>query len=545
MDSLKKIQITDQKLINAIDEMPKNTSSGPDTWPAELVKKCKNQLCKPLKLIFERSLETGEIPDELLKAYITPIYKKGEKSNPINYRPISLTSLISKILERIIRKEIVQHLENNNLINESQHGFRKGRSCLSQLLDHYSKTLTALENGADYDVIYTDFSKAFDKCEFNIIFEKLLLHGIGGDIGRWIHNFLTNRTFNVVVNYDKSDSAKVLSSVPQGTVLAPILFIIMINDINENIESCDTSQFADDTKIAKAIKNIRDEEILQKGIDSMYKWSDKNNMMFNFEKFNHIRYSIKNPINSVEYKINNFNIKTVSEMKDLGIIMSMNMQFTTEFEKSTKKARQKMGLILRTFRSREKNLMLTLYKTLIRPHLEYGTVLTSPHMAKEIQLLEGIQRTLTSKITSIKHLNYWERLENLKLYSLERRRDRYAIIYIWKILENMVPNLTNDSIESYIHQRKGRLCRIPSVVSKSTARIKTIKRNSFTVRGPILFNTIPKKIRDLRNIKVDIFKNNLDKWLQIIPDKPTIPGYTKFRAENSNSIQDQLQNLKT
>ena len=151
-NSLLDLTITEQQIIDAISEMPNNTSSGPDSWPSELLKMCKDQLCHPLAKIFNKSMKEGVLPEDFLKANITPIFKKGSRTKAINYRPISLTSLISKILARIIRKKIISHLESHNLINDIQHGFRRGRSCISQLLDHYDTVLYALENGSDYDV---------------------------------------------------------------------------------------------------------------------------------------------------------------------------------------------------------------------------------------------------------------------------------------------------------------------------------------------------------------------------------------------------------
>ena len=370
-------------------------------------------------------------------------------------------------------------------------------------------------------------------------------HNIGGNIGRWIHSFLINRSLNVCVNGKISKTAKVLSSVPQGTVLAPILFLIMINDINKDISFCNVDSFADDTKISKNIsketieKQIYDKNILQKGLDKIIEWSIINNIEFNYDKFFHITYSNKNDECQRNYQINESKIKITNQIRDLGIIMNNDLNFTSEIEKSVNKARQKIGLILRNFKTRDETIMLTLYKAIIRPHLEYGSYLVYPKTKKESQLLEGVQRTFTSKITSIKNMNYWERLKKLKIYSLERRRERYSVIHIWKILEKQTENLSINPIFSRENNRRGRLCIIPSVKSKTSQKLKNIKRNSFAVRGPILFNSLPKSIRNIRNAKVEVFKKALDNWLQKIPDEPSVEGYTKFRSKNSNSIMDQ------
>ena len=161
-------------------------------------------------------------------AYITPIHKGGSKSHPINYRPVSLTSHLAKTFERIIRRYLVAYLEVNNKMNKNQHGFRNGRSCLSQLLDHYDKILKILEDGGNADCVYLDFSKCFDKIDIGLLCQKLKKAGISSKMGIWLHNFLVNRKQFVVSEDAISSESDVISGIPQGTVLGPILFLIFI-----------------------------------------------------------------------------------------------------------------------------------------------------------------------------------------------------------------------------------------------------------------------------------------------------------------------------
>ena len=174
---------------------------------------------------------------------------------------------------------------------------------------------------------------------------------------------------------------------------------------------------------------------------------------------------------------------------------------------------------------------MLLYKTLVQPHVDYCSVLVSPHKISEIKKLEAVQRSMTFKITAYKHLNYYERLKALRLYSLQRRRERYRIIYTWKIIEDICPNLPMNPITVYIHPRKGRFCMIPPIKTKSTQKVQTIKENTLAINGPRLFNTLPRKIREITDVKVDSFKRALDKYLALIPDEPPIDGYG--RSENS------------
>ena len=201
-----------------------------------------------------------------------------------------------------------------------------------------------------------------------------------------------------------------------------------------------------------------------------------------------------------------------------------------------KKARSQVGWILRTFRTRKRSPMLTLYKSLVLPLVEYCCQLWSPWRVGEKQSLEAIQRSFTSKISDTQHLDYWGRLQELDLYSLERRRERYAILYIYKILTGKCIN--NLNIQFRIHQRRGRLCHIERIRGTASTRVKTLKENAFANRGPQLFNALPRHLRDSTEQSLENFKNRLDKFLRTIPDQPKLPHY-HLRAV-SNSIIDQL-----
>ena len=229
--------ITHADVEDAIDSLSASASPGPDCFPAILLKHGKLSLSHALADIFSSSLQSGEVPREFKMAYITPIHKGGSKSHPINYRPVSLTSHLAKTFERIIRRYIVAYLEVNNKMNKNQHGFRNGRSCLSQLLDHYDKILKILEDGGNADCVYLDFSKCFDKIDIGLLCQKLKKAGIGSKMGIWLHNFLVNRKQFVVSEDAISSESDVISGIPQGTVLGPILFLIFISDIDQNITS--------------------------------------------------------------------------------------------------------------------------------------------------------------------------------------------------------------------------------------------------------------------------------------------------------------------
>ena len=238
--------------------------------------------------MWKYSLNTGAVPSFYKKQLITPVYKKGSRSLPPNYRPVSLTVHEVKILERIVRAKIINYLKTNSLLNCNQHGFRKGKSCLTQLLKQYDDILTNWLEGKETDVIYVDFAKAFDKVDHDILIQKLKNSGVEGKLLKWLIDFLSNRTQVVVVDDVVSYLAEVLSGVPQGTVLGPLLFLVYLNDLSNSINTCDFSCFADDTRIYKAISYVHETALLQEDLLHVSDWAVANNMKLHDNKFVYI-----------------------------------------------------------------------------------------------------------------------------------------------------------------------------------------------------------------------------------------------------------------
>ena len=531
------VELTKTNIELTLNELSNNSAAGPDNFPAIFLKSCAKELSFPLYLFYRNTLDCGVIPDDLKRARITPIHKGGPRSEPKNYRPVALTSHIIKVLERIIVRQITSFLEKNDKMNPHQHGFRAGRSCLSQLLGHYEKILEVLEHNKNADVVYLDFRAAFDKVDHGILLHKLRQVGISGDLGVWLHAFLTNRVQTVAVDGALSTPRRVISGVPQGTVVGPLLFLIHILDINENVCYSNLSSFADDTRIMREVSSDEDIQLLQADLQSLYTWADQNNMTYNNTKFEHMSYRADTNETVPVYMANDGSpIETVNHVSDLGVLVDSNGNFTAHIHNVVKRARSQVGMILRTFKTREILPMLTLYKSLVVPLLEYCCQLWDPWRMGEKQLLEAVQRSFTSKISAVKHLDYWERLEALDLYSLERRRERYAIIYVYKSLTGKAINNLNISWKD--NPRRGRSCELQRPHSRASTRVKTLKENSFSIRGPKLFNTLPRNIRDSEELSLEQFKSKLDKFLQTIPDQPKLPHY-HLRAL-SNSIIDQL-----
>ena len=552
--SLEDITFTEDDIETSIMQIPPNSSPGPDGVTALLLRKCASTLKKPIYLLWKKSLASGQFPTSMKIGLVIPVFKGGNRCIAENYRPISLTSHISKLFERIIVKALTDYLDKANLFNNNRHGFQSGRSCLSQLLEHQQEVLSALEDNAAVDVVYLDFAKAFDRVDYSILLSKLKSIGISGQLLKWLGSFLTGRKQCVKVSHRTSSEGPVHSGVPQGSALGPLLFLILISDIDSCVNYVRVSSFADDTRFLKTIAEEDDCRKMQDDLIGVFQWANDNNMTFNSKKFQLVSYSARardlENINE-SHKIFNYPqyydscgnvISSTQHVKDLGVMISSDATFQTHIAKSVRTGSRYAGWVLRTFRTRSPGPMITLYKAMVLPHLEYCCQLWSPLKVGKVREIEAVQRSFTSKISSIAHLNYWERLKALKLYSLERRRERYLIVYTYKIITGVSPNFENQRFKLNIvaNERRGRSIDIPPINTSATMANRTMIDRSFPIRGPKLFNSLPKRLRNFEG-SVDTFKRHLDKFLSEIPDQPCIPGYQQ--AAPTNSIIDQLDTI--
>ena len=546
-DDLSDIEFGTKDIEEAINDLDENSSAGPDGLPAIFLKKTKETISLPLSFLLRKSLDEGKIPDIFKLAHVTPIHKGGSRQKPEQYRPVSLTSHIMKIFERVIKKKIMKHLIKNQTFNDGQHGFVPGRSTQTQLLAHYNEIYEALMEGKRLDTIFLDFAKAFDKVDHEILLEKVRRHKISGKLGKWIKEFLRNRKFKVVANGCMSEEESVLSGVPQGTVLAAILFVIMISDINENVKECIVRSFADDTRVNKKINSDRDKELMQEDLEAIYKWASDNKMKFNENKFEQMAHGNIENVELSSYKSpSGDGIEIKSTAKDLGVMASNDLMFKEHMNNIITSSKIVMGMLLRAFSIREKEPMIKLFNTYIKSKLEYCCIVWSPVQQTYITELENIQRTFTSKINGMEGYDYHERLKKLNMYSLERRRDRYFIIYGWQQIEGIKENVLNLKTNW-----KGRNRTMTSKVIKGYIEGRRLTRKDITSihncparKVERAFNCIPTKLRNITGVQTEAFKEQLDRWLQGVPDLPRGGRYSRWVAAESNAIQDQAVNLR-
>ena len=277
------VDMDEERVKATILKLKENSAPGPDAIPNKLLIETVNEVSKPLSILFRKSLNERRIPDEWRYANVTPIFKKGSKSEPGNYRPVSLTSAIGKLMERLIKEAIENHLEHNNLIKPSQHGFRHGRSPQTNLIEFMEQTTEWADGGKSFDIIFLDFAKAFDVVCHTSLLVKLKAKGIEGDLLAWIEDWLKGRKQRVVVEGEVSESEDVVSGVVQGSALGGTFFIIFIDDIDEFIKAL-LKKFADDTKMARLVENDAQAAEMQKDIDTLEAWAKTWKMRFNVKK---------------------------------------------------------------------------------------------------------------------------------------------------------------------------------------------------------------------------------------------------------------------
>ena len=471
--ALSDIEFSSADIEKACQQLKSSSAPGPDGVPAVLLKTCRKQLSLPLFYLWRGSLDCGVIPAETLLVIICPIHKGGSRSIPKQYRPVALTSHLIKVFERVLREALVAHIDMNNLLPNGQHGSRATRSTLTQLLSQWDVILAGLEEGDGVDSVYLDFSKAFDKVETGVLLHKLKDSKVLGKIGVWLARFLDSaqRQQAVAVEGRLSGLSPVISGVPQGTVLGPILFLLHISCIAREVSAgSNVSSYVDDTRVTRSIVNQSDCTTLQDDLDAIYRWALDVNMVFNGDKFEMLRFWPNKEKPATPYIDPEGNIIEEKEhLRDLGVELSSDLTFSRHIENIVSDASRLVGWIMRTFRRRSKGVMITLWKSLIQSRLDYCSQLWSPSDQASISKLEGVAKSFTSRVSGTEGLDYWERLSMLRMYSQERRRERYQIIFIWKLSQGLVVGY---SLPFQHSDRRGRTVPVPQIVSESAAAVK-------------------------------------------------------------------------
>lgn len=523
---MEEVTFDENDVKSEINSINKNKSSGPDDIDIKMLHELLDNMLIPITRILQKSFNSGTLPKDWLDAIVTPVFKKGSHNKAENYRPISLTSIVCKVLESILKKKIVKHFVDQSLFAKEQHGFIGGRSTTTQLLKFIDDCLQSYVLGGVIDAIYLDFAKAFDTVPHKRLISKLEAYGINGKVLAWIKGFLNNRTQRVRVNGEYSNSSNVISGIPQGSVLGPILFVIYINDLPREIKSR-SLLFADDTKIYRLIKSIADSNQLQKDLDCLVEWSKKWLLAFNESKCHVLSIGdTENIVHAHYYKMDGVLLEHVFEEKDLGVIVDHQLTFADHIMSKIKKGNAMAGLIRRSFTYLEPISFKKLYVALVRPHLEYCQPVWSPHLRKYIAAIEKVQMRATKSVNGFQNLTYEERLRRLNLPTLHHRRKRGDLIEVYKhattydkAAVSPMPFLDRPS-----RKHRYQLRRIDPGDG-----VRGKRRNSFYYRTPALWNNLPREVAEAET--VNSFKEKLDEHWQ--------EDHNRFTIENEQEYDEQ------
>ena len=438
--SLCSIDISEEEVYCVLTSLDPSKATGGDGIPPLILKYCADSLSKPLLHLFSLCLSKSYLPKEWRRHYITPIYKSGDKSSVLNYRPISLLCCVAKVLECLVYDK-VSNFVVNSIISDFQFGFVQKRSTLQQLLLYLNFLHQSYENRQQVHSIYLDIRKAFDSVPHHELLTKLWTSGITGSLWSFFKAYLDGREQCVVIDGSASRWLPVTSGVPQGSILGPLLFIIFINDLPSTLAHCFCYLFADDTKCCKTILSRTDSSLLQHELDSLSCWSRDNHLFFNASKCCIIHF-INRAASSVtcNYYLDDAQLHSTNNHKDLGVLFSSDLSWSSHYRAITAKAYQTLGLIRRTFSSLIPiKVKKQLYLSLVRSRLTYCSPVWRPFLLKDIIMLERVQRRATKFVLGDFSPDYKSRLSSLNLLPLMYIYELADILFLVKQLQSPDP----------------------------------------------------------------------------------------------------------
>jgi hypothetical protein len=437
---LENIEATEADVTKILNSLNIDKSSGPDDIGNRVLKSCSSALAYPISFLINKSLKSGCFPSQWKLSNVVPVYKKGDKQIKNNYRPVSLLSNTSKVFEKIVYNSLYDYCLKNGLLSTRNSGFKKNDGTVNQLLYLIDKIYKGLDDEKEIAVIFLDITNAFGRCWHKGLMYKLKKIGIRGNLLDWFVSYLSNRKQKVVIGGRCSQILELLAGVPQGSILGPLLFLIFLDDIEEAIES-EINLFADDTILMKTYTSSRDaENTLNSDLLKIENWASKWLVEFNPVKTFFINFSLKQKKSILNLKFKNEKIVQVSEHKHLGVYFTSDMTWSKHINYISSKASQRLGQMYRSSIYLNKHQLSSVYLNMIRPILEYGSILYDNCSAADSRKLENIQRRAALIVSGAMRRTETSKLSKLLGWpSLENRRKFNKLVMFFKIVNNLTP----------------------------------------------------------------------------------------------------------
>lgn len=486
---LSRIEFSEEIVLEHLKQINAKNSSGTDGIPQNFLKKLAIVVSRPLSHIFTRSFECSEVPDMWKLSKVIPLHKKDGTHTVKNYRPISQLCSSDKVMESIVRQELVDHFHRHNILDSAQHGFLSKRSTVTQLLLCVNDWTKIVDNGYELDVVYLDIAKAFDSVSHQLLLTKLKNYGVTGKTLAWLEQYLTDRKQYVQLGQMQSGVVDVTSGVPQGSLLGPVLFLVYINDLCGIVRNSGLKLYADDAKIYVRIdkNSTLPDPNLNTDLENVFRWATEMKLSLALQKTAVLHIGIHSTVR--QYYLHGVALPSVSEATDLGVLVSSNLKFSKHCLTISKKGFQMVNLIFKVFLCRDKGFLLQMFKTFIRPKLEYCTEVWSPYLLKDIDSIERVQKLFTRRLPGMQNLTYRERLNALDLEPLEERRLYRDMVMVYKIINNLVDLSPEEFFTFPTRETRGH----PLKLSYPRFRLNC-RKNFFSNRVVKVWNGLPESV---------------------------------------------------
>lgn len=506
--------ITESDVLKEIYRLKNKKSAGIDGIDAFMLKTCALEILKPITFLINRSLHEGTVPSRWKVAKVIPLHKKGDKNSANNYRPISLLPCMSKILEKIVQKHLINFLQINNILSKDQSGFRPKHSTCTALTKVTDEWLSSADKRSYTGALFIDLKKAFDMVDHKILLRKLSFIGINGILHKWFYDYLSNRKMFTSINNVISKELIVTHGVPQGSILGPILFLIYINDLSNVFNSCRLHLYADDTVIyfsnvnPTVVQYVLNDELL-----SLSHWMSQNKLYINCEKTVCMLMGTKlmlNKHNTLNLKLGGNTINQVKNIKYLGMHIDSELKWDLHVSELVKKIGKMVSFLGRLKYLLSESYLNLIYQSVILPHFDYADIIwqSSPQTyLDQLQKLQNRAGRIILKINPSSHTSIFKIHDLLKWETLKTRRNKHMYIMLYNIFHNLTPEYMKNNLSK--KETKYALRNVDNLILPKPN--SNYCKRTFFYRGSKMYNELPINLR--RPNTVTLFRNGLNEWI--------------------------------